>query len=562
LSCVIFKTMLRQLRIRDFAIIDNLAVNFHPGLNVLTGETGAGKSIIVDALGLTLGERAHTDMVRTGGKETAIEAYFDVPAHPLLERIGISADEGIIIRRTLSSAGKSKAYINDTMVNLQTLLDLGRSLVDIHGQHEHQSLLSTDNQMSMLDAYGKLLDARSEVEGLFGEAQSLRHELSTLKRDIKEREQRIDLLKFQINEIDVSALKQGETESLKEERTILANLAKLNELTDSARELLYSGEGSSSEKLSAALSLAKEISRIDPAAGEVLHLLESALPLVEDAGTSLRRYREKYDMDPGKLDEIEERLELIKKLERKYGEGIETILKHRDDAEKELQKLTLSDERVRGLEDDLEKKENILVAKAARLTEMRKGVSGKIGKAVKAILGELGMEKAEFVIDIKAAPLSSTGADSVEFLFSANKGEPPKSLARVASGGELSRIMLALKGILAEVDRVPVLIFDEVDAGIGGRTAEKIGTKLRDLGSRHQVLCITHLPQIAAMAHHHVMIEKAQRKEGVCVKVNELSDKEREEEIARMLGGKVTDISLKHAKELLKRSEADSLFGR
>jgi DNA repair protein RecN (Recombination protein N) len=562
LSCVIFKTMLRQLRIRDFAIIDSLTVNFHPGLNVLTGETGAGKSIIVDALGLTLGERAHADMVRSGGKETSIEAYFDVPERALLDRIGISADEGVIIRRTLSSAGKSKAYINDTMVNVQTLLELGRFLVDIHGQHEHQSLLSTDNQMSMLDAYGKLLVARSEVEGLFGEAQSLRHELSTLKRDIKEREQRIDLLKFQINEIDASALKPGETEALKEERTILANLAKLNELTDSARELLYSGDGSSSEKLSAALSLAKEISRIDPAAEEVLHLLEAALPLVEDAGTSLRRYREKYEMDPAKLEEIEERLELIKKLERKYGEGIETVLKHRDDAEKELQKLTLSDERVKGLEGELEKKEEVLSAKAARLTEMRKDVSGRIAKAVKAILGELGMEKAEFAIDIKDAPLSSTGADSVEFLFSANKGEPPKSLARVASGGELSRIMLALKGILAEVDRVPVLIFDEVDTGIGGRTAERIGTKLRDLGTRHQVLCITHLPQIAAMAHHHVMIEKAQRKEGVCVKVKALSNKEREEEIARMLGGKVTDISLKHAKELLKRSEADSLFSR
>lgn len=554
--------MLKQLRIRDFAIIDSLTVNFHPGLNVLTGETGAGKSIIVDALGLTLGERAHTDMVRTGKKETAIEAYFDVSAQPLLDRIGIPANEGVIIRRTLSAAGKSKAYINDTMVNVQTLLEFGRSLVDIHGQHEHQSLLSTDNQMSMLDAYGKLLDDRAEVEGLFIKAQSLRQELAVLKKDIKEREQRTDLLNFQINEIDASALKPGETETLKEERTILANLAKLNELTDSARELLYSGEGSSSEKLSAALSLAKEMSRIDPAAGEVLHLLESALPLVEDAGVSLRRYREKYDMDPGKLEEIEDRLELIRKLERKYGEGIETILKHRDGAEKELQKLTFSDERLKDLEDELEKREEVLSAKAARLTEMRKGVSGKIGKAVRAVLGELGMEKAEFAIDIKAAPLSSSGADTVEFLFSANKGEPPKSLARVASGGELSRIMLALKEILAEVDRVPVLIFDEVDAGIGGRTAESIGTKLRDLGGRHQVLCITHLPQIAAMAHYHVMIEKAQRKEGICVKVKELSDEDREEEIARMLGGKVTDISLKHAKELLKRSEADSLFSR
>ena len=556
------KTMLRQLHIRDFAIIDSLTLNFEPGLNVLTGETGAGKSIIVDALGLTLGERAHTDMIRSGRKETSIEAHFDIQAHPFLERAGIPVEEGVIIRRTLSSTGKSKAYINDTMVNLQTLLEFGRSLVDIHGQHEHQSLLSTDNQMSMLDAYGKLIDVRSEVEKLFGEAQSLRQELSALKSDIREREQRSDLLKFQINEIDASALKPGEAEALKEERTILANLAKLHELTDSARELLYSGEGSSSEKLSAALSLVKEISRIDPAAGDVLRLLESTLPLIEDADVSLRGYMEKYDMDPGKLEEIEDRLELIRRLERKYGEGVEAILKHRDDAEKELQRLTLSDERLRGLEDELRGKEDMLSAKAARLSDMRKEVSHKIERAIKTVLAELGMEKAEFGIDIKTAPLSSSGADAIEFLFSANKGEPPKSLARVASGGELSRIMLALKEILAEVDRVPVLIFDEVDAGIGGRTAESIGAKLRDLGSRHQVLCITHLPQIAAMAHHHVMIEKAQRKEGICVKVKELSDKEREEEIARMLGGKVTDISLRHAKELLKHSGAGSLFGR
>ncbi len=548
-----FKNMLSQLRIKDFAIIDSLTIGFAPGLNVLTGETGAGKSIIVDALGLALGERAQTDMIRAGKNETAIEAYFDISSHPSLERLGIPLEDGVILRRNLSSAGKSRAYINDTMVNVQTLLEVGRSFVDIHSQHEHQSLLSTENQRAMLDAHGKLLDEKRELEKLFREVQSMRHELSALNSDIKEKEQRIDLLRFQINEIESAALKAGEKETLIEERTILSNLTRLNELTDAAYLLLYSGDGASSEKLSSATGKLREVSRIDHGITEVLKLLESALPLVEEAAASLRRYRDKYDIDPKRLDTIEERLDLIRRLERKYGEGIEGILTHGDDAVKELQKLTLSDERVKELEGVLAVKEKRLHEQAARLSGKRKEVARRIEEAVKSTLKELAMEKSEFVIEIKPASLSAAGIDSVEFLFSANRGEPPKSLGRAASGGELSRVMLALKGTLAEVDRMPVLIFDEVDAGIGGRTAERVGRRLKNLARRHQVLCITHLPQIAVMADHHSMIEKTEKKEGVCVKVRELSSREREEEVARMLSGKITDISLRHARELLAR---------
>jgi len=545
--------MLRQLRIRDFAIIDTLTMRFEPGFNVLTGETGAGKSIIVDALSLTLGARAQTDAIRTGKNETTVEAYFDVPAGPHLDRLGIPFEDGVILRRNLFSGGKSRAYINDTMVNVQTLLELGRSLVDIHGQHEHQSLLSMDNQRAILDAYGKLLDERSELEKLFHEVQSLKHELSTLTSNIREKEQRIDLLKFQISEIDAASLKTGEKNALTEERAILANLAKLRELTDNAYLLLYSGEGSSSEKLSTAISMLKEISRIDHGVAETLNLLESALPLVEDAALSLRQHKDKYDADPERLEDIEERLDLIKRLEKKYGEGIEGILKHREGVSQELERLTLSDERVRELENELAGREKRLNELASRLSAKRKEVAKKIAHSVKGVLEELAMVKADFVVEIRPAPLSSAGMDGVEFLFSANKGEPLKPLSRVASGGELSRIMLALKGTLAEVDSIPVLIFDEVDAGIGGRTAESVGKRLKNLAKRHQILCITHLPQIAAMADHHIMIEKGERKEGVYVTLKELSRKEREEEIARMLSGKVTDISIRHARELLGR---------
>lgn len=545
--------MLVRLQIRDFAIIDTLSIAFEPGFNVLTGETGAGKSIIVDALGLTLGARAQLDVIRTGRSETTVEAHFDVPAGPHLDRLGIPAEDGIIMRRNLSSSGKGRAYINDTMVNVQTLLEIGKSLVDIHGQHEHQSLLSAENQRMMLDAYGKLLGERSELEELFRDVQSMRDELSSLTANIRDKEQRIDLLRFQIGEIDAASLRPGEIEALTEERAILGNLVKLRELADNAYHLLYSGDGSSSEKLSSSIAMLREMARIDHAVSETMDLLESALPLVADAAVSLRQHKDRYDGDPERLEGIEERLDLIKRLEKKYGKGIEGILKYHEEATEELAGVALSDERVKELEGLMAAKEKMLHERAARLSAMRKEVAGKIEVSVKRVLRELAMEKSDFAVEIKAVPLSSAGMDGVEFLFSANRGEPPKPLNRVASGGELSRIMLALKGTLAEVDNIPVLIFDEVDAGIGGRTAECVGRRLKNLAKRHQVLCITHLPQIAAMADHHVMIEKGERKDGVYVKLKTLAPGEREEEIARMLSGKVTDISLRHARELLGR---------
>ncbi|HAM51518.1 MAG TPA: DNA repair protein RecN [Nitrospiraceae bacterium] len=544
--------MLRQLRIKDFAIIDDLMIRFEPGLNVLTGETGAGKSIIVDALGLALGERAQSDMVRTGKRETVVEAFFETTEHPMIDRLGIPMEEGIILRRTLLSSGKSRAYINDTMVNVQTLLEFGRSLVDIHGQHEHQSLLSTENQRALLDAYGKLIRERLEVERLFSAVQSMKKEISHLTANTREKVQRIDLLMFQIQEIDSSSLKQGEKEVLGEERNILANLAKLKELTNAAYSVLYSEDGSLSERLSSAVSMLRDVSQVDQGIAEILALLESAKPLIEDASSSLRSYRERYDSDPDRLVVVEDRLDFIKRLERKYGEGIDEILRYREDADEELRGLTLSDERLKALEGSLSLQEKLLYEKAAELTDLRRKVSGRIAAVVKSILKELGMEKAEFTIEIKPDHLSSTGMDSVEFLFSANEGEPPKPLRRTASGGELSRVMLAVKETLAEVDRIPVLIFDEVDAGIGGRAAASVGMRLKSLARRHQVLCITHLPHIAAMADYHMVIEKIQKKDGVSVTVKEASREGREEEIARMLSGTITDISRKHARELLR----------
>lgn len=543
--------MLRELRIKNFTIIDDLLIRFGEGLTVLTGETGAGKSIVVDALGLALGERAQTEMIKSGKDEATVEAFFETPETQTLGQMGLNADDGIVIRRNISSGGKSRAYVNDTMVNLQSLSDLGKLLVDMHSQHEHQSLLSADNQMALLDLYGKLQDEKSVVRELFSNVQALQEELSSLTMNIKERAARMDLLKFQINEINAAGLKSGEKESLEEERKILANLAKLNELTDSAYKLLYESEDSCVEKLSSVVSKLKEMSSIDPAINETFSLLGSAMPLVEDSALSLRGFKEKYDIDPKRLDSLEERLEDISKLEKKYGGNIEAVLKYKDEAEKELESLGSSDEKVGITEKELKEKEEALLKAASELSSKRKKIAEEVSKAIVKNLKELALEKAEFKIEVKHVPVSANGVDLIEFMFSANPGEPVKSLSKVASGGELSRVMLAIKGILADVDRIPVLIFDEIDAGIGGKTAESVGLKLKNLGRTHQVICITHLPQIASAASMHLMTEKLQKKDSVSVKIKELSKDERKTEIARMLSGKITEVSLKHAGELL-----------
>jgi DNA repair protein RecN (Recombination protein N) len=548
--------MLKELRIKNLAIIDDLKIRFETGLNVLTGETGAGKSIIVDALGLALGERAQTGMIKSGKDEASVEAFFEVSGHPMLREMGIISEDGIVIRRNISSAGKSRAYINDSLVNIQSLSAIGKTLVDMHGQHEHQSLLSTDNQRTLLDFYGKLHDKRAEVEAVFHKVQSLKRELGKLKENVKERMQRIDLLSFQINEIDSASLKKGEKEALEEERVILFNLNKLNELVETAYTLLYASEGACTEQLASVISKLREMSAIDPNINETLGLLESAKPLLEDGALSLRGFKEKYDLDPKRLEAIEERLETIKKLEKKYGDGADSIINYRDEAEKELSNLKHSDEEIDTLECRLREKEEELMDAAVNLSEKRKQAAKDISKAAEKILKELAFEKAEFRVDVTASPLSSTGIDTIEFLFSANPGEPLKPLARVASGGELSRIMLALKNILADVDSIPVLIFDEVDAGIGGRTAESVGMKLKRLSKAHQVICITHLPQIASAADFHIMTEKSQKKDSTSVKIKELTPDERMAEIARMLSGKITEVSLKHAGELLDRRSA------
>jgi DNA repair protein RecN (Recombination protein N) len=558
--CYIYIAMLKELRIKNLAIIGDLAVGFGEGMNVLTGETGAGKSIIVDALGLALGDRAQSDIIRSGESEGSVQAYFEPGSDFSLPDIGIDTSEGLVLRRVLQSSGKSRAYINDTLVTLQTLSETGKSLVDIHSQHEHQSLLKQEKQRLMIDSYGRHHEQLGKIALLFSEVQSLKKALLELKTKNIERAHRLDLLRYQISEIDSAALNSGEEESLAEEKNILANLARLRELIETSYALLYSSDNACTEQVSRVLSSLREMHAIDPGIEDTLRTVESALPLIEDAAISLRGYRERYEMDPERLEAVEERLELIRKIKKKYGSDIEAVLKYCANARQELDSIESTDKRLASIEDELDRKEKELSRAAELLSEKRKKTAKKIEFLIVSNLEDLAFGTPQFSIEIRQEKnddgrfiINSHGMDHIEFLFSANPGEPLKPLSKIISGGELSRVMLALKSILAEVDSLPVLIFDEVDAGIGGRTAESVGRKLRAISGKHQLICITHLPQIASLGDRHLKIEKKNDGKKVTVAIREVSDRDRLDEIARMLSGTATETSLKHAEELMGR---------
>ncbi len=543
--------MLKELHVKNFAIINELRVNFEPGLNVLTGETGAGKSIIIGALGIVLGQRAYTEMIKTGAKEATVEAFFDVEDHPALNEMGINSSGGIIIRRVVSSSGKTKAYINDNMVSVQSLAALGKTLVDIHGQNEHQSLLSADNQMRLLDRFGGLDGLRAEFAGAFHEAEALRKKIEDLKAGARAAVQKLDLLKFQANEIESADLEAGEDAKLEDERAILSNLGRLTERSEAAYGELYGSEGSALERLQSAVSALREMSSIDKSVENVIEVLEQALALSEDASHSLRSHKDRYDADPSRLEAVEDRIERFKGLKKKYGDSIADILAFLERTKEELSTIETSGESLEDMEKELAGKGGELKALADKLSGKRRKVSAGLESSIMGVLKTLALEKSEFKVDIKEAPVSATGADYVEFLFSANRGEALKPLVKVASGGELSRIMLAIKSVLREADDIPVLVFDEVDAGIGGKTAQNVARKLKQASEGRQVLLITHLPQIASVADMHALILKEDAGRGVTVTLRKLSGRDRQEEVARMLSGRITETSLEHAREII-----------
>ncbi|MBF0556783.1 MAG: DNA repair protein RecN [Nitrospirae bacterium] len=552
--------MLRELFIKKFAVIDELRVELHEGLNVLTGETGAGKSIVVDALGLILGQRGQSNFIKTGAKETTVEAIFDAPGNTTAKDLGIDVSDELIIRRIVSSAGKNRSFVNDSSVGIATLAEIGAALVDIHSQHENQSLMSKAKQMRLLDSFGKIEGTVKEYSTTLGKYRALSDEKTRLAENIKDRGKRIEMLRFQIDEIEAADLDVKEAEALTKERTVLANLTTLKELSESAYEVLHKRDGAMEDQSAVVVDSLERLAKIDESAAEILTMAKETQSYVKELSVMLRRYKDNIDFVPERLDTIEIRLETIRKLERKYGETVQGILDYRDTAVTQLDELTAINEKLDTIEEEIASAKKHLEATAQLISKQRAETARLLEAEIAATLKDLALPKARFEIcltlnrneDGKVVFLSD-GADSVEFLFTANPGEPLRPLQKIASGGELSRVMLALKSAFAEYDDIPVLVFDEVDAGIGGETAERVADKLKELSKRRQVLCVTHLPQIASRADNHMRILKHIAEDAVAITIDALYGQDRQVELARMLSGSITEISLEHARELLKK---------
>lgn len=542
--------MIEELRIKNFAIIDALSIPLSKGFNVLTGETGAGKSIIVDAIGVLLKEKiSPSDFVKHGKNEAVIEAILSGV------RLDESEDDLVILKKVLPVHGKTKSYINDSACTSQGFVKIASQFINIHGQHEHTYLLKKENHIDFLDTIAGLKEEVEKFSEIYDSFQALREKLENLKKELITKRQKKELMEFQLNEIKSAQLKEAEEEELNEQRRILKNILKLKELSERAFSLLYDGKNSVHENLSQVLTILKELSHFDSKAEESKSLIESAFTQIDEAVYSLRKLKESYEPDPVTLERIEDRLALINKLKSKYAGTVKEILQYAENIEKELSVLGISEEEVKKTEEELKNLEVRMNEKAQELSQRRKNLAKKIEEEVTQELKEVGFSNPRFEIRISEKELSSKGKDDVEFYFSANPGEPPKPLSKVASGGELSRLMLALKCVELNEAKKDVksmtLIFDEIDAGIGGTVAENVGKRLKELARHHQVLCVTHLPQIAAQAQHHLKVEKILWDEKTMVKVELLTGAKRKEEIARMLSGRITESSLFHAEELL-----------
>ena len=563
--------MLAELRIVNFALIEQLSLQFQSGFTVLTGETGAGKSLLIDAIALLVGGRASTDQIRSGEDEALLEAAFHLSdTHPLLQRLRLREIIGqneseLILRRVLSRSGRHRAYVNGSLCPQRELEELGGNLVDIHGQHEQQSLLAMAKQLDALDAFGRLFELRGRYEQTYQAWKELRMQLDALQSDVVDRTRREDILRFQDREIEQAGLLPDEEELLRNERQRLVHAHRLRELAHEAHVELQSDEQAVLTRLGRIGRSLAELAQTDPAMGDCEQAAtESAIQLKELAGR-LRDYAQQLEADPDRQAVVEDRLDLIQRLKKKYGGSVEAILATGKGVQEELQLLDNREARTAELTTRLDEEARRLRTLAQQLSKKRIDAAKRMMTLVEAELVALKMEQAIFQVTVSSGESADVfgpaGCDRAEFLLSSNPGEPPRPLGRVASGGELSRIMLALKTVLAEMDQVPVLVFDEIDTGVGGAVAAAMGTKLRKLGAFHQVFCITHLPQVASQAEHHLLVEKGQEGQRTSTSVRALKGMGREEEIARMLGGlTVTKKVRETAAELIavakgKRSE-------
>jgi DNA repair protein RecN (Recombination protein N) len=553
--------MLMSLTIHNLAVIETATVHFERGFHVLTGETGAGKSMIIDALSIIAGGRGSQDMIRNGADKAVVECLFDPPVdHPvwaIFEQLGIAyePDDQIVIRRELNTAGKSIARVNQQLVNISTLKQIGEWLINIHGQHEHQSLLKTEHHIELVDSFAKheLEPILQRYKESYQAHRLLKKQLDELRQQSQQKLQMIDIHRFQLEEIDAAKLTASEDFKLEEDRLRLANAEKLFQAVNDSYEAIYDNQAALS-KLNKATHALGMIEQFDePTLKPLLEQLQGAYYQVEDAAFQLRDYRDNIEFNPQLLDRIEKRLDLIHGLKRKYGESVDVIIARGEEIRSQLMILDDFDGAVERMETEVDALYRQALQYANQLTQIRKSHAEQLAKEIVNQLKDLQMEKTTFEVKVEPTDkLDLNGQDEVEFLFSANPGEPLKSLSKIASGGELSRVMLALKTIFAKLEKIPVLVFDEVDTGVSGRAAQAIAEKLAWIASSCQVFSITHLPQVACMADVHFLISKSTENSRTFTQVTSLLNQARTTELARMLGGvEVTDKTLSHAEEML-----------
>jgi DNA repair protein RecN (Recombination protein N) len=563
--------MLAELRIRNFAIIEEAALTFGPALNVLSGETGAGKTIILTALGLLLGGRASPEMIRAGQKEAVVEARFEIegetPLPDLAERAADPERREIVVRRVIAEGGRSRVTVDSEMATVQSLARIGAALVQVYGQHEQQSLLRAESHREILDRFARLDAELADYRAAYGRAQAAHQRLEDLERRERERADLLELARFRVTELSRAELSPGEDVALAAERTVLANAARLGAAASEAEAGLYGGEGAAVDTVGAAEARLAEAAELDVALKEPLEMIRVARANLEEAARALGAYAQKIEADPQRLEQIDNRLQELTRLKRKYGGSIAGALELLERAQAEIAELEDVEESKAAAERDFGAALRELAERARKLTARRTEASAELGRRMVAELKTLGMRSPAF--EPRVAPLSkdeagfvhggaalgATGADQIEFFIAPNLGQPAMALAKVASGGELSRVMLALKRLEAQQRGVATMIFDEVDAGIGGEVALVVGRKLAQLARYHQILCVTHLAQIAAFADRHFVVEKEERRGATRSRVAALEEGGRPEEIARMLGGDAMSEKFRRAaRELLERA--------
>ena len=569
--------MLTTLRIKNLALVTDLTLELQSGCNVITGETGAGKSIIIGALDLVLGERADRTLIRSGEESCSVEAVFDVaklraPFEKFLEENGLeSCDDGqLVLKRTFSTNGANRQFVNGSPTTLNSLAAIGERLVDLHGPHDHQSLLHPAKQLLILDAFGRLEKERAAFGELVRCHAALAAEKSALIVDEKTYAQQLDLVRFQVQEITTARLQPGEDERVEAEFNRASNAARLLQLSQAAVDALSESENSVLAQAGAVGRALQELQRLDPGAAHLVELHAQAVGTLRELQTALSDYAEKVDVDPARLAELEERLDLIHSLKRKYGATLAEVMAFGEEAKQKLQLLESRDAELARINAELERLDTDISRAGKKLSDARRKTIPPLAKAVSRQLEDLGFKQSKFEVELKSptrpsdtlspsdgerdrargASVSTTGFDEIEFQFAPNPGEPAKPLRAIASSGEMARVMLALKTVLAAEDEIPVLVFDEVDANVGGETANAVGEKMKQIAAKRQVLCITHLPQVAAPADAHYVVNKEIRNGRTISEIHLLDKKERVSELARMLGGQ-SNAARKHAEALL-----------